>query len=407
MVALADKSRLARAVLCLETGEVLGAIAPVKLSVPWVQEISELNSYILQTTGVEGFVLRLLEVQENSESEFVATYLVEVAKAPNSDLLLDYSGELDEHPFRIHYAKPGATRKLMNWVTAQLALIDAEISEAPVQVRTWNLSAIWRFETTKGQFWLKALPPYFAHEGFVLRMLEQEKVPSVLAAMEDRVLMYDVPGEDHYNGPFHLVKPMVSRLVEIQLSYRDQLPDLLKLGVPDWRGDWFVEQGRRVIQLYSGFLDKNEREVLSDFSGCLDQELAALHACGFPEVFIHGDFHQGNWRGTEEDLYILDWADVGVAHPLLEPPIPVHHYTSEQVSELLEHWKSCWQTAWPSANFDLAFEISRPLLTLRIAVLFQRFLDQIEPSEHVYHVADPLQFLKQTAQLWGESRRSA
>lgn len=80
------------------------------------------------------------------------------------------------------------------------------------------------------------------------------------------------------------------------------------------------------------------------------------------------------------------------------------HYTSEQVENLMQHWKTCWKALVPEADFDRAFEISRPILTLRIAVLFQRFLDQIEPSEHVYHVADPLRFLQKTVDFLNASQ---
>ncbi len=190
----------------------------------------------------------------------------------------------------------------------------------------------------------------------------------------------------------------------MQMRHRDKVPELLAAGVPDWRGEWFVRQGRRVIQLYSGLLSDEDLGALSDLAECLEERLAELGECGFPDTFIHGDYHQGNWRGTEQDLYILDWADIGIAHPLLEPPIPVHHYSENQVNKLLSHWQQCWKNAWPSADFGRAFALSRPLLTLRIAVLFQRFLDQIEPSEHVYHVADPLNFLKQTAAFCREVR---
>lgn len=138
------------------------------------------------------------------------------------------------------------------------------------------------------------MPPYFAHEGFVLEMFEGEQVPKVLAAEPDKVLMLGIPGEDKYNAPFEFVNPLVSRLVNLQWRYRDRTNELLSRGVPDWRGEWFVQSAQRVIELYRGLLTDEQVERLDQFSELLPAKLAELDQCGFPETFIHGYYHQGN-----------------------------------------------------------------------------------------------------------------
>ena len=74
-----------------------------------------------------------------------------------------------------------------------------------------------------------------------------------------------------------------------------------------------------------------------------------VEAAGDDATLVHGDFHPGNWRGTT----LLDWGDSFVGHPLLD-------------------------------HAD-----DNPLKHLRNSLLYQLFLDNIEPSERVYHRDDP------------------
>ena len=67
-----------------------------------------------------------------------------------------------------------------------------------VQVRTWNLSSLWRLPTARGTAWLKVVPSFFAHEGAILTALHSEQVPEVVAADGARALLAEVPGEDLY-----------------------------------------------------------------------------------------------------------------------------------------------------------------------------------------------------------------
>jgi hypothetical protein len=44
-----------------------------------------------------------------------------------------------------------------------------------------------------------------------------------------------------------------------------------------------------------------------------------------------------------------------------------------------------------------------PVAAARQAVIYQRFLDNIEPAERVHHRADPADWLHQTAVILGEA----
>ena len=51
----------------------------------------------------------------------------------------------------------------------------------PEQIRTWNLSSLWRLPSSAGTLWLKVVPPFFAHEGRLLETLAGHPTPRVLA----------------------------------------------------------------------------------------------------------------------------------------------------------------------------------------------------------------------------------
>jgi hypothetical protein len=57
------------------------------------------------------------------------------------------------------------------------------------------------------------------------------------------------------------------------------------------------------------------------------------------------------------------------------------------------------KTAVPGSDPDRAWGLNQPVAVLRGAVLFQRFLDLVEPSERVYHHRDVQPFLDRATAL--------
>jgi hypothetical protein len=52
-------------------------------------------------------------------------------------------------------------------------------------------------------------------------------------------------------------------------------------------------------------------------------------------------------------------------------------------------WTAAWPAAVPGSRPAQALQIAEPLAHLAYAVRCQEFLDNIEPSERVYHLGDP------------------
>ena len=121
--------------------------------------------------------------------------------------------------------------------------------------------------------------------------------------------------------------------------------------------------------------------------------------CGIPDSLVHGDFAPGNARGRKGGVVLLDWGDCGVGHPLLDMSAFVDRIPSESVAPIKKHWTMRWRQAIPGSEPTRAAEILEPIAAARQAVIYQGFLDGIEPSEHPYHRADPAEWLRRAAEL--------
>ena len=88
---------------------------------------------------------------------------------------------LEQHSLRLPYAEPGGPDKGLVWAAGVLRDLGTQQIGPALQMRTWNLSAMWRIPVEGGYVWLKWVPPFFAHEGAVLARLQDGPVPRLLA----------------------------------------------------------------------------------------------------------------------------------------------------------------------------------------------------------------------------------
>ncbi len=136
---------------------------------------------------------------------------------------------------------------------------------------------------------------------------------------------------------------------------------------------------------------------LSRLLGTAEDRAKAIDECGLPDSLVHGDAHPGNARlGTEPPVW-FDWGDSRVGNPLLDLAVLE---TAPDCRRLLEqHWLAAWARAVPGSEPGRAWKLLRPLAVLRTALVYQTFLDNIEPSERVYHISAVGPALEQAAGL--------
>jgi hypothetical protein len=338
--------------------------------------------------------VRLLDVDDTRMPELRVTYLAETDDAVPAGRLAPSRIELDAQALRLPYAELGGPVAELAWAEAALTERGYGPLVANEQIRTWNLSSIWRLEADGETFWLKLVPPFFAHEPRVLALFANERVPRLLASEGNRMLLQNILGEDCYRAD----REQMLHMVDLQWRWHDRVDALLSIGLPDIRGPVLSRDIARVASLYLSQFDADKQTTIASFLDALPDRLARLDDCGLPATLVHGDFHPGNWRGMGLDLTMLDWGDCVIEHPLLDLRSLLDG-AGEHRAAVLTHWTSAWQERLPDAEVATAVELIRPIAYARGAVVFQDFLDQTEPSEQIYHDSDSLYFLNKVASM--------
>jgi hypothetical protein len=392
--------RTARLILISGSGAYIGALPPIAVDTPWWQDIAPVVRAARERYGIEVVVLRLLHGERPQPPGGEVTYLAQVdVPVESSALTREPWGELDEQPLRHAYARPGGPAADLAWAQSVLERHGMRMTAPPEQIRTWNLSSVWRLPVGKAYAWLKVVPPFMVREGRLLVELGHAPVATVLGHDGGRCLLAEVPGTDLYDATPDQLIEMVSLLVRLQSRYVRRLEPLLELGLPDWRGAALIQDVADTLRRTSHELANDDVQALSAFVADLPRRFEAIRACGIPDTLVHGDFHPGNFRGDETALTLLDWGDSGVGHPLLDQSAFLERVQPPHLDAVRDHWARCWRAVCPSADPAAAARLLAPLAAARRAAIYRRFLDHIEPAEHPYHRTDPADWLQQTAAL--------
>jgi aminoglycoside phosphotransferase (APT) family kinase protein len=111
--------------------------------------------------------------------------------------------------------------------------------------------------------------------------------------------------------------------------------------------------------------------------------------CGLPDTVVHGDFHPGNWRCSNGPPVVLDFADAHLGNPVLDALRAIDYLPPDRRRTAANTWIAAWTATVPRSRPAEALRIAEPLAHLAYAVRYQEFLDNIEPSERIYHLGDP------------------
>ncbi len=388
---------------------VVGRLPGLRVGTPWLQEVAEVCAAATVRLGCGVTILRLLHATPPGHVPRRVSYLAQLNTDPPGHVTLEpWSGRLPEHPRRFEWARPGGPAALLDWARQQLA-DRGHALQCVDQVRTWNLSAIWRLQSQDGaRFWLKCVPPFLAHEGPVIDLLAASApVPELLARAPGRILMRDIPGEDLWHAPLARLQQMVDTLVALQWHWHDRLQPLRDAGVPMADAPTLTGQIRSVITRNRHALRPGARRRLEHWAGELPRLFDRIGTCGLPDSLVHGDFHPGNWRGMRADdkrpdavppMRLMDWGDCVIGHPLLDLTGLLDRVQEDLRPALLASWQRSWQAHVPGVDIQRASDLLWPIATARMASTYQMFLDNIEPSERIYHASDPVDCLHLTAE---------
>ena len=373
-----------------------GAVGPFYVDNPWWAQVEPVVSHLEETLGVPAVVLRLLTVEgsDGARDGHVA-YHAEALQPPGALPSCDFTD--DDHPLRMPWARASGVRELLGWASRHV-----DLAGPPAQRKTWNLSCLFRLPAIGGPVWLKAIPFFAAAEPAAIAAFAEVApglVPAVLATAPGRLLLADVPGTDCWDPPPHVVAEAVRSLAAAQARI-DQPPR----GLPDRRPETLAAAVRDLLDGPVGTeLSPEELRAAKN----LHWRWEMLADCGLPDTVVHGDFHPGNWRCGDGAPVILDLADAHVGNPVLDGLRAIEYLPPDRRRTAADAWIAAWTAAVPRSRPAEALRIAEPLAHLAYAVRYQEFLDNIEPSERVYHLGDPAAVIREAlacSAVRGETR---
>jgi len=375
-------------------------LPPVALEMPWWPESHDLVSAVRERDGIDITVLRLLQTTSDRIAGGDVTYLAETDRLPRAPLGGWPGDPLADQPLRQTWARPGGPGELLGWADDRLAAAGWDRTGPAQQMRSWNLSALWRIPTAEGRVWLKAVPDFFAHEGAVIDWIGEPVAPQLIDFVAGRALLVDIAGPTNHEVRDEVaLRPMVELLTGLQQRALDREEGLIALGVPDRRLPTLVARAGAVVEQWGAEIEPSEHRSLDALLAELPARTAAIADCGVPDTLVHGDFHAGNVVGRPGTYVILDWGDSFVGHPLLDElafvePLP------RQVQDAARTWfVTAWERIVPGSEPARAAELLEPLVSLEAAVMYARFCAAIEPDERIYHASDVVRMLRRAANL--------
>jgi Ser/Thr protein kinase RdoA (MazF antagonist) len=395
MAAMTDaRGRSVTIVVCDRDGNLLGRLDPFEVTTAWWQDVEPIRRRFPGLT-----VVRLLHGTPAGQGAFggQVTYLAESESALALSPATEQVSAAD-HPLRMPWARPGGPAADLAWAANAAAAAGLQVVGRPMQHRTWNLSCIWSIPVRgpsahQERLWLKCVPGFFAHEAAVLRRLSGHPVPRIVAAQGHRLLLAELPGRDGYDATTAEAKQIIECLVALQLATAPLVPALLAEGVPDARHDAFARELQSVVARRAP-----HDPVLRRLADEAATRLAQAEDCGLPDVLVHGDAHPGNARIGVSPPVLFDWGDAWIGNPVLDLAV-LSRLPAPTGQARTAHWLRTWKQAVPGSEPERAWQLLRPLAALRFAVVFQNFLDNIEPSERVYHEQDVGPALQAAAEL--------
>jgi hypothetical protein len=362
-------------------GGCVATVGPFGVDIPWWAEVSPVVAHVEAALGVPVVVLRLLGVEgSDGARDGHVTYHLAALESPSRGGACDFVD--DDHPLRLPWARLSGIEALVKWASGYV-----ELTGRPEQRKTWNLAALFRLPTTGGPVWLKAIPPFAAAEPAAIAAIaevDRDLVPTVLASAPGRLLLADVPGVDCWDAGPELVADVVHRMALAQSRIAHSIAHPIVL--PDRGLEFLVRAVRDLLDGPVGAeLTPDELRAANASQPRWEQ----LADCGLPDTLVHGDFHPGNWRSGDGQPVVLDFADAHLGNPVLDGLRAIDYLPADRRRAAADAWIAAWTAALPKSRPAEALAIAEPLAHFVYAVRYQEFLDNIEPSERVYHLGDP------------------
>ena len=282
------------------------------------------------------------------------------------------------------------------WIQAQLQQRDIEMLGPIAQERAWAISCVMRIETSAGDVYFKAVPPFMAQESVAMREVSRQYpdlLPAPLATDTARgwTLMPDFGGDLLIRLPdLSRWEAALQRFARLQVEQAGQVDAWLARGIPDRRLpfmaqliDPLVTMSTQILAGGPPGLTEAEIEALRALPLKMQLLCANLANCGVPHTLVHGDLG-GNILVNGDQYVVFDWTDVCIAHPFFEMATMMDTVydanalqardEAEVRARLRDAYLEPWTVYAPMERLVEAFELSQPLGALHQAMSYMWIL---------------------------------
>jgi hypothetical protein len=226
------------------------------------------------------------------------------------------------------WQRPGWLATATAWARQQARACGLNVTGPAEQLGTKVGRYLMRVPTTGGAAYFKAIPPMYARELGLLRMLSAdapERVPDGLAFNTGRGWHLT---RDHGGRPLTEVFDLsiweraLDALGQVQVRYVGRDGDLVKARCTDLRPETMVGQiesllADRAALLVgqAGGLTDDDLAVLRPLAPSLRAACGRLAASGVPSTLVHGDFTPANVSVVDGGPVFFDWCEATLSHP--------------------------------------------------------------------------------------------
>ena len=292
--------------------------------------------------------------------------------------------------YELRWNDPAWADGVRAWIEAETTRRSIRITGAIEQPHVYPWSTVLRVPTEQGTLFFKATAAETIYEAALTEKLANwfpDRLPELVAVdgVQGWMLMRDA-GEPlrvkiRANQDIRPWLPAITSYAELQTAVAAHVPEILALGVPDWRLS-------RLPELYAALLEDREGLLLEQPDGLsrddfrrvrglgprLQQIFDQLAAYRIPETLNHGDFHDGNVLVQDGRITLFDWGDGNITHPFaslrtlfvsIENSLKLDDYAfTPEMEILLDHYLSTWRDFASEPELRIAFKLSRPAATV-------------------------------------------
>jgi hypothetical protein len=309
---------------------------------------------------------------------------------------------------KLKWEDPHWLKQAHEWIHAQTNSHHIKITGPIEQPHVYPWSTVLRVPTDAGALFFKATAAETVYEAALTQKLAgwfPDRMPEFVAVDTARGWMLMRDGGQRLREsirptkditPWNQVVPLFS---ELQVEAIDHVPELLDVGVPDWRL-------ARLPELYSQLLADADAIRVDQEKGLTSEEFHRLQALaprfarictdlaafGIPETVNHGDFHDGNVLIRDGRITLFDWGDGNISHPFvslrtffvsIEISLELEDYSfTPEMQTLLDNYLEPWSRFASKEDLLAAFNLSRCVSAIVKALAWHQTVSPLEGPLH-------------------------